>query len=262
MHIMTDLAAFATTHVGLVRTGNEDAFVADPDLGVWAVADGMGGHHDGAAASQILADALAMVGTTASIDVLQQRFEQCVTLANDRIREVSRARDNALMGTTLAALLTRGNDYVCGWAGDSRVYLRRGDTLIQLTRDHSEAQELLDQGVITAEQASAWPRRNAITRAVGVKETIAVDTSAGTMQPGDVFLVCSDGLTRHVTDAEIDAALATCAPEAACDTLIATTLARGAEDNVTIVVVRYQPTAASQASDAGGRQCPTVRPPI
>jgi protein phosphatase len=127
--------------------------------------------------------------------------------------------------------------FACLWSGDSRVYLVRDGVLTQISRDHTEVQELLDQGMITPAEAINWPRRNVITRAVGVNEDLVIDYRQGEMLPGDVFILNTDGLTAHVTDQEIGAAAAAADPRAACEALLASVLARGGTDNVTIVQV-------------------------
>lgn len=205
----------------------------------------MGGLDDGKLASQTLVDILGDLTAGQDITAAHRQLDALVARANQRIRDIAAERGNRMMGTTLVAVLAVGDTHVCAWAGDSRVYLLRDGTLTQITRDHSEVQELLDQGVITAEQASNWPRRNAITRAVGVMDNVRLESRADTMRPGDTFLLCSDGLTRHVADQEIGQALATLDPQAACDALLATTLERGAGDNVTIVIARAGRTHAA-----------------
>ena len=125
------------------------------------------------------------------------------------------------------------------WSGDSRVYRLRGDQLTQLNWDHSEAQELLDAGVLTSDQARNWPRRNIITKALGVADPLEYDVVQQGVEPGDVFLICSDGLTEHSTDPELSGILmAAETAEAACTKLVQQTLDRGATDNVTVIVVR------------------------
>ena len=141
------------------------------------------------------------------------------------------------IGSTVAALLAIDGRFACLWSGDSRVYLVRNGSITQVSRDHTEVQELLDKGLITTEEAVAWPRKNVITRAVGVSDQIAMDFQHGEALPGDVFVLNSDGLTAHVSDAEIRAAVVAEPPQAACETLLKTVLARGGTDNVTILIV-------------------------
>jgi serine/threonine protein phosphatase PrpC len=226
------------THVGRIRHVNEDAGIALPQLGVWAVADGMGGHDNGQFASRTLTADIASTGVAVSAADQIARFKDRVMRANDTIRHAAKARGGATIGTTLTSVLAHGHSYVCIWAGDSRVYLLRGGLLTQVTRDHTEVQQLVDSGMLTPEQARTWPRRNVITRAVGIFEDPELDERGGDISPSDTFLLCSDGLTGHLSDEEIGSKAATLRPQAACDALIEATLARGASDNVTVIIVR------------------------
>lgn len=226
------------THVGKVRQANEDAGIALPDHGVWAVADGMGGHENGQFASQTLTAAIGSTGLAVSAADQIARFKDRVMRANDTIRQAAEARGGATIGTTLTSLLAFDHGYACVWAGDSRVYLSRGGAFTQVTHDHTEAQELVDSGVLTPEQARTWPRRNVITRAIGIFEDPELDLSSGDILPADTFVLCSDGLTGHLTDEEIGKSVASMRPQEACDALIEATLARGASDNVTVIIVR------------------------
>jgi serine/threonine protein phosphatase PrpC len=228
----------AATHEGCVRTLNEDRFLSQPDSGVWLVADGMGGHWGGDFAAMSIVEHVGSVGRAASAPDLQARFEDRIARANGAIQAHSARHDGVTIGATVAALLVHEAHFACLWAGDSRVYLMRDGRLAQLSRDHTEVQELLDRGAITPEQAEVWPRRNVITRAVGVHPEVRLDQVVGELRDRDVFLLCSDGLTGHLDDAEIRDTLAGRAPQAACDRLVQITLDRGATDNVTVVAVR------------------------
>jgi len=230
------------THVGKVRQANEDAAVALPDFGVWAVADGMGGHENGQFASQTLTVDIASTGLAVSAADQVARFKDRVMRANDTIRHAAEAKGGATIGTTLTAVLAYGHNYVCVWAGDSRTYLLRGGLLTQVSRDHTEAQELVESGVLTPEQAKTWPRRNVITRAIGIFEDPELEECGGDIKPLDTFLLCSDGLTGHLSDEEICSKAASLRPQEACDALIEATLARGASDNVTVIIVRCHAT--------------------
>jgi len=230
------------THVGKVRRVNEDSGVALPDLGVWAVADGMGGHTDGQFASRTLTNELASTGLAASPADQVARFKDRVMAGNHTIRQRAQARGGATIGTTLAAMLAFDHSYCCIWAGDSRVYLLRNGVMSQVTRDHTQAQTLVDNGVLTREQARTWPRRNVITRAIGIFEDPELEECSGDMKPLDTFLLCSDGLTGHLSDEEICSKAASLSPQEACDALIEATLERGASDNVTVIIVRCHAT--------------------
>ncbi len=227
------------THAGRVRERNEDLYFVRPDTGVFAVADGMGGHEDGALASALVIDGLRSIGSPASAPDLLARLEDRMLKANRRLKEIARERDRAAIGSTLAVVLAFAPHYACVWSGDSRVYLVRGGHITQLSRDHTEAEDLVDRGVLTREEAKRWPRRNVITRAIGVHDDPELELEYGALEHGDTFVICSDGLTAHVQDAEIRDCVTGRAPQEACDALVALTLERGAADNVTVVVARY-----------------------
>jgi len=227
----------ATTHVGIVRKLNEDSVLARPEIGLWVVADGMGGHGGGDVASQAVVIALATLVATDSATQLLDQFEERIAQVNGELRALARSRGAAIIGTTLAALLIHGPHYACVWCGDSRVYLLRNGAMAQISRDHSEVQDLIDRGILEAAEAKTWPRRNVITRALGVADRADLEIIDGRAQVGDRFLLCSDGLTNHLGDAEIAAILGAGAPQTVCDKLLALTLRRGASDNVSIVVV-------------------------
>jgi protein phosphatase len=131
------------------------------------------------------------------------------------------------------------------WSGDSRVYLVRNGSITQLSRDHNEAQELVDKGVLRPEEAKTWPRRNVITRALGVHDTPELDIDHGSFVPSDAFVICSDGLTTHVDDKEILVQVSNSGAQAACDALVALALERGGTDNVTVVVIHCRPQGTS-----------------
>ncbi|SDX63534.1 PP2C family protein-serine/threonine phosphatase [Litoreibacter albidus] len=228
----------AGTDTGVVRDHNEDSYLSKPDSGVWVVADGMGGHEAGDFASQAIVEKISSIGRPASAPDLQARFMERLTRAHGVIVEQSQALGGATIGATLVALLVHEELFACIWSGDSRIYLLRDGQYRQVTTDHTEVQELLNSGAITEEQAEHWPRKNVITRAIGVSSSPNTDETFGSLQAGDVFLLCSDGLTEHVEDHEMASVLASHEPQAACDALIQTTLSRGARDNVTVIVVR------------------------
>lgn len=245
------------SHTGCVRDHNEDSFMTRPASGVWLVADGMGGHAAGDFASKAIADTTAQVGTPVSARDLQARFMDRLHLAHHAIRRRSAELQGATVGATLASLLIYGRHYACIWSGDSRVYLLRRGDYAQLTTDHTEVQDLLRAGAITPAQARDWPRRNVITRAIGVSDAPQTDLVAGDLVPGDTFLLCSDGLTEHVDEAEMAQVLRRGAAQECCNRLVALTLDRGARDNVTVVIVRCQDRSPRPgASDTQARTIP------
>jgi serine/threonine protein phosphatase PrpC len=220
-----------------VRLHNEDNYVVLPEIGVWAVADGMGGHESGALASRIVSEALGSIGNPVSAPDLLARLEDRILRANATLRRIAEDHENTVIGSTVAVLLVFEPYYAVVWSGDSRVYLVRNGTILQLSRDHSEVQELIDQGVLTPDDAKAWPRRNVITRALGVHDVPELDSNHGVVVPGDRFVICSDGLTVHVKDDEILKHVDRASAQTACNELLSLALGRGGTDNVTVVVL-------------------------
>jgi protein phosphatase len=227
----------AATHVGKVRERNEDSYVVRPEIGLWAVADGMGGHEAGDLASRTIIDALELIEPQPTAADLLTVCGNHIALANKRLKEIGSAR-GVTVGATLAALLASENYYACIWSGDSRIYIVRAGTIRQLSQDHTEVQELVAAGTITAEEAKNWPRSNIVTRAIGILEEPELEIKSGPLLHGDSFVICSDGLTRHVADGEILAHVFDAPAQEACDNLLALALERGGIDNVTVVVIR------------------------
>lgn len=223
------------THVGLRRDHNEDTYSAESQLGLWLVADGMGGHDQGEVASAIARDTVVEQCQAGS------SLQEAIRAAAKRIIEHSRARESSLpMGTTLAAATVNDNDYEVAWVGDSRVYHWDG-SLHQLTSDHSYVQELVDQGAITPEQARVHPHRNVVTQALGVTEPSAlrVDTIKGHLNSKEMLLLCSDGLTEEVDDDYITHVLSQddLSAQERVDLLILAALDHGGSDNITVLLI-------------------------
>lgn len=232
----------AATHVGMVRQRNEDSYLTRPDVGIWVVADGMGGLEAGDLASRTVIDALKTIERPNSAAELLAWCEQSVVTANNVLTDIGRQR-GGVIGTTVAALLVYDSHFACVWSGDSRIYLVRDRTIIPQSRDHTEVQELIAEGKLKPDEARTWPRRNVITRAIGVHDDPELEMRDGVLRPGDAFVLCSDGLTAHVEDSEILQEVMTNASQRACDALVDLTLSRGAADNVTVVVAHYQPNS-------------------
>ena len=154
---------------------------------------------------------------------------------------------NTTIGTTLAALLVHDVHYACVWAGDSRIYLVRSGAIALVSHDHTEVQDLVDQGIITEEERRTSPRRNVITRAIGVTNEPELEIKQGVLAPGHTFVICSDGLTNHVADEEILGMLLAQSVEDACHAMIGLAIERGGTDNVTAVVVRFRGMAGSES---------------
>jgi len=204
---------------GYVRRRNEDAVLDMPEAGLWAVADGMGGHADGDLASQAVVRALAGLGASCAGRVLVERIPAALQQVN---AELVWHGAGKVVGSTVAVLVLEGENYHCFWAGDSRVYLWRDGGLRQLTRDHAVA---------------GGHARGALTRAVGAEQTLELDYLTDYLYEGDLFLLCSDGLTTVVDDETIADALHRCAPEQVSQRLLEAALRAGAPDNVSCVSV-------------------------
>lgn len=237
-----DWRSGARTDVGTVREINEDALVTRPEIGLWAVADGMGGHEVGDVASRMIVDALARVGSAERLSDFVDTVEQALMDVNNGILDYADLMfDKATMGSTLVALVIRGRVGVCLWAGDSRLYRLRNHQLSQLSRDHSHVQELIEMGALEPEEAARHPNANIITRAVGVEEEGFIDINVFNTQIGDTFLLCSDGLHNTVGEQDIVRILGGRDTQQMAEELVQASLANGAPDNVSVVVVRGEP---------------------
>ena len=182
-------------------------------------------------------EALTTIVPPRSAEDLLDQAEGRLVMAKDRIEQATARAEGARMATTIAGLLTYGSNFACIWAGDSRVYRFRNGQLEQLTTDHTEAQELVDQKVITVEEAKSFSRRHVITRAIGSGIDLELELVTGNLRPGDRFLLCSDGLTGHLDASVIGAALLNGARHATALGLLNGALEAGGEDNVTVVIV-------------------------
>jgi serine/threonine protein phosphatase PrpC len=228
------------SHPGKVRNVNEDSFLDRGEHGLWLVADGMGGHSAGDVASQAIAEEFRALDLPQSLSGSIDAAETALLTTNRRLRELSAERtDQATIGSTVAALLMRGRFAVALWVGDSRVYRLRDGELKQLTQDHSQVEELIGQGLLLREDAEQHPAANVVTRAVGAIDEVYVDLDYTDVAAGDYFLLCSDGLTKELSTADIRATLGVgTTTEEIGAALIDLALQRGARDNVTVVVVR------------------------
>jgi serine/threonine protein phosphatase PrpC len=225
------------SHPGAVRPVNEDAYLEAPDLGLWALADGMGGHQAGELASRLVIDALDSIRPEATCEGMVRQIKERMAGANRRIREVSVMRfQGRLIGSTAAVLVICGGTGVCLWAGDSRVYRYRGGVLSRLTRDHSRTEEMIAMGLLQADDAADSRFANIITRAVGVEDHLELESRVDGVNPADLFLMCSDGLNKVVADKEIGEAMRSVGIDAAA-TLLELALGRAPTDNITIGVI-------------------------
>ncbi len=226
------------SHRGCIRTVNEDAYLERPDLGLWAVADGMGGHSAGDLASRTIIEALNNIKPPAWIGSSVKRVYHQLRWANHYLREQASQASGSVIGSTIAVLIAHQHHCIYLWAGDSRVYRYRDGQLRCLTRDHRPLAELTRQGQLEGEESKYHCTGNAITRAVGAAEELELDAEIVEIEAGDTFLLCSDGLNRELNDQQIQGVLALSTPREAADTLIEQALDRGAHDNITVVVAR------------------------
>ena len=232
----------ARTHVGAVRERNEDAVLDRAEIGLWAVADGAGGHQRGDYASRCIITALSEVTQPSSavspIDDVKSRLDR----VNRELREKAAALGpRALICSTVIVVLIAGARSCCLWAGDSRCYLLRAGGLRQISHDHSYVQDLVDRGEIGPEAASDHPLANVVTNLLGARDGLTLEERWDDLVPGDTLLLCSDGLCRVLADPDIAAILRDHPVEAAADRLIESALSRGAKDNVSVVVISYTP---------------------
>lgn len=227
----------AKTHVGLVRSINEDSVLALPEHGIWVVSDGMGGHRGGDFASQSVVESVSMLDVDQTPRELMQGVRRAVEHAHQTIlREADRIGADTIGATVVALLLTDGH-FVAFWAGDSRLYRLRDGMVEMLSTDHSVVASLVLAGQMTWDEAEHHPHSNAITRAVGVGETVELDKIRGEVLPGDRFLLCSDGLTKYADMATLQNVLSGNPIETVSDALLDVALKGGGADNISIIVV-------------------------
>lgn len=255
------LRSFGGTHVGQRRKNNEDAYLLDDEIGLWVVADGMGGQAAGEVASQQAVETVQeMVRATIRPRESQRPapfsggsyrppaephlgrvLESAIQAATYMVFGMAEQdRSKSGMGTTLSAMLKTPHGALLGQVGDSRIYRIRGGVAEQLTEDHTLINWQLRQGLITEDEARHSKQKNVITRAVGNKDYVQVDISEVDVAPGDVFLLCSDGLHGYLNTAEIPGILARGAP-AAVESFIELANSRGGKDNITVALVVAEP---------------------
>lgn len=246
------LEAYARTDTGPVRENNEDNFLVDQDSGLFVVADGMGGHAAGEVAARVAVETIRELLEGESdpnetqldrsvqdpADALRERLRYAMNQASARIRKEAQAHPQyAGMGTTVCVLLVEADQAHLAHVGDSRIYLMRDGHIQRLTRDHTVVQQEIDAGRLTPEMARQVPHRNYLTQSVGYHGPVEPDTSTRPLQPGDVFIICSDGLTDPLEDQSIATICARTDLADLADTLVDEALKAGGEDNVTVVVV-------------------------
>jgi len=246
------------TDVGMVRELNEDAFLERAEIGLWVVADGMGGHTAGDVASHMICDRLAAIERPAGLAPFVDEVEERLLAVNAELRAIAARREARTVGSTVVALLAHGEHAVCLWAGDSRAYLYRHGTLIAVSEDHGLVSELVAKGMLSVEEARDHPQANLITRAVGAADTLFLDAEIVELLPEDRWLLCSDGLDKEVSAAEIAEILAAEPGAPYCDLLVDLALSRGARDNVTVVAITVHEGEPGETADGRSEEttCP------
>jgi len=232
------------TNVGMVREVNEDSIISLPEVQLWAVADGMGGYEAGNVASNMIVKSLEDVTNKSSLNDFVDSVEDRLIDVNHRILEYADIMlDGRTLGSTVVTLAIKGHVGICLWAGDSRLYRLRNNNCIQLSRDHSQVEELVQQGFLTPEEAEVHPDSNVITRAIGASPDVYIDINVFSVQLGDTFLLCSDGLYNMVSKEDMQDTIHNLGLQEATDTLIQKALDNGANDNVSVILVKGEADA-------------------
>src|SRR5262245_20762322 len=230
----------AATHAGTANRLNEDAYVNRPDLGIWAVADGAGGHESGEVASAAVASILQTSDAGLSAAEMLVEVRSRLETAHAKLHaEPSRHGADAMVATTVVVVMARDDHFACLWAGDSRAYLLRGHSLTRITRDHSLVQVLVENGTISEAEASRHPQANVITRAVGADiDLLELDKRTGDLQVGDRLLLCTDGLSKTLPE-DLLAELLSGDDDTAAERLVTAALMAKVTDNVTAVTIDF-----------------------
>lgn len=227
------------TDVGTVRRVNEDSYLDGSSVGLWCVADGMGGHARGDMASQLIIQRLSIL-TEQSVSPLNlSQISACIKSVNTSLVEMSK-KHGAIVGSTVAILFVDGAKIHCIWAGDSRIYRIRERHIHRLTRDHSQVEDMVAAGLISSLEAETHPKANIITRAVGAHDELLLDIASYDLEKKDRFLLCSDGLNKVMSDAELERHLLDTSFNSAAEELINKAIERKAKDNVTVIVVQHK----------------------
>jgi serine/threonine protein phosphatase PrpC len=229
----------AITHEGMVRPINEDAILNKPQISLWAVADGMGGHKVGDIASKKIVSALDTLEHVDRLSEAVDIIEDCLTDVNQLMIEYAQLMlEGHTMGSTLVCAVIKGRIGACLWVGDSRLYRFRNNKLEQLSRDHSQLEEMIELGLITREDSENHPNKNIITRAIGVEPQLFVDVTLFSTQVGDTYLLCSDGIYNAISDQQIIESLTLKNVEESTEKLLTLSLENHARDNVSAIVVK------------------------
>jgi len=224
---------------GNVREYNEDAGLAKTQFKLWAVADGMGGHEAGDVASNMITKTLDSISPKPQLSEFVDQVDDALTSVNSQLRVLARDKYNGrTIGSTVVTMIARDNYIAYLWAGDSRLYRVRNQQIQQITRDHSEVQNLVDQGLLRAEDAESHPSANVITRAIGAADQLFLSVGVDEVQDGDIYILCSDGLYRDITEQELLQLTNEETVKNICDGMMDLALSREAKDNITIIIAK------------------------
>lgn len=243
-HLPFRWSSAALSDMGKVRSLNEDAYLDLPAAGLWAVADGMGGHRAGDVASRRIVEALTNIEVPTLLSAYVDQVEERVLTVNQELLKLAESdAGSSTIGSTVVVLLAWRSHVVCLWAGDSRAYLFREGRLRQMTRDHSEVEDLIAQGLLLRADADSHPAVNVITRAVGAEANLCFDIAIWELRDADRYLLCSDGLYKELSEQEIASAMGQCDCAQVCKELLERVLQKDASDNVTALVVEVAKVA-------------------
>ncbi len=229
------------TDVGKKRLHNEDSFYASDDKCLWFVADGMGGHNAGDFASQSLVnDAEAFFTASDSIEESAKNIEDIIQQTNlNLIKKAETIANNTVIGATIALLISKDNQGIALWAGDSRIYRLRSGNIEQLSTDHSLVNDMIEQNMIKPEEAENHPEKNKITRAVGYDRDLILDYRKLSILPGDRYILCSDGLSKELSDDEILSIASSGSTAVTNQKLMQQALDKGGHDNITTITIDF-----------------------
>jgi serine/threonine protein phosphatase PrpC len=230
--------SYGLTNRGCVRDHNEDAFLDSSDKGFWVVADGAGGHESGEVASKLIVDTLSRIERDRFFGSFVQKVTNNLQDVNHQLIDKSGGEETkTLIASTVCILIAQRSNVICLWSGDSRIYQQRGHKLTQLTRDHNRVDEFIEAG-FTRDDAEKHPQAQYLTAAIGVTYPLFTETQRIEVMSEDIYLLCSDGLFKEVSDEEIEEILQQTSLKYAASDLMDLSLSRGATDNVTILLVQ------------------------
>jgi serine/threonine protein phosphatase PrpC len=226
--------------IGRRRKVNEDAFLDGSKVGMWCVADGLGGHANGELASRMIVDYLARLNRAELFPLAPAQIDQCMHVVNAQLIALAASHPTGKTMSSTAAVLILGHAQVhCLWAGNCRIYRLRDEKLCQLSHDHNQVRKRRRRVTFSPQQAPSYPYTQAITRAIGINKNLKMEVVSSDLQANDIFLLCSDGLSSVVEDDEIAFILQTKGAKQATKKLIKTALAQKTRDNVTVIAVHY-----------------------